>query len=320
MHDVCGTPQVLECPICNEQYGTEYETTPRVLRCGHTYCTKCLAQLVSIHAGKRYGVKCAFCSSLHELARPDPKLIPINHAVLEIIKISDSKRVEDGVQDTGPRCEYKGIHCIVNATWVCFDCNPTTNTMFCGACIKTEHDRGFDPVTRHRRMLMAQVNNPHSASCPYHPRNCATLYSVKLQEFACADCDLRPEFAEIKEDFEPIGNVVERLRSQAKSMVQYSQDILAKLNLTLLNISANNAELGPSVEQTKSQIQAKFSEIIEIINERQLTLMKHVQTEVSGLARACFPKNCLHPSTCNSAPSLHIPHIQWNPSMRTPLK
>ena len=64
-------------------------------------------------------------------------------------------------------------------------------------------------------------------------------------------------------------------------MVKYSQEILAKLNVTLGSISANNTELGPSVDQTKNQIQQKFSEIREIIQERQMTLMKHVQVEVS---------------------------------------
>ena len=284
----------MECPICNEQYGTEYETTPRVLRCGHSYCTKCLAQLVSIHAGKRYGVKCAFCSSIHEIARPDPKLIPMNHAVLEIIKISDSKKVDTEV--VVPKCEYKGQHCLEVAKWVCFDCNPTTNTIFCENCIKTEHERGFEPVARHRRMLMADVNNPHSASCPYHPRNHATLYSIHFQQFACADCDsTRPGFAETKDQFEPISDAVHRLRSQAKRMVTYSQDVLAKLNVALVSISANNAELGPAVELTKNQIQKKFSEIREIIQDRQLTLMKQVQAEVC--ANVCVHM-FVHACTC----------------------
>ena len=277
--------QVLECPICNEQYGTEYDTTPRVLRCGHTYCTKCLAQLVSIHAGKRYGVKCAFCSSLHELSRPDPKLIPINHAVLEIIKISDSKRVD--TKAVGPQCEYNGPRCEEGAKWVCFDCNPTkNNTLFCSTCIKTEHYRGFEPVTRHRRMLMAEVNNPHTAYCLYHPLILTTLYSIKLQQFACSECESsRPEFADTRDQFKPVSDAVQTLRSQAKRMVKYSQEILAKLNVTLGSISANNAELGPTVEQTKNEIQQKFSEIREIIQERQMTLMKHVQAEVCARER-----------------------------------
>ena len=278
----------MECPICNEQYGTEYQTTPRVLRCGHTYCTKCLAQLVTVHVGKRYGVKCAFCNSLHELSRPDPTLIPVNHAVLEIIKVSDSKKFEDKKgKDVGPQCEYKGVHCVGSANWVCFDCNPTTNTMFCEMCIKTEHERGFEPVARHRRMLMAHVNNPYTAPCSYHPGNMATLYSVKLQQFACIECNSRLDFNEQKDLFVPISDSVKRLRTQGKRMVMYSQDILAKLNVSLLSISANNAELGPSVQQTKNQIQEKFAEIVEIIQERQQTLMKHVQTEVCVCVCVC---------------------------------
>ena len=283
--------QVLECPICNEQYGTEFATTPRVLRCGHTYCTRCLQQLVSIHTGKRYGVKCAFCNALHELSRPDPKLIPVNHAVLEIIKISDSKRVEEEM--VGPQCEYKGVQCVEKATWVCFDCNPKANTMFCNACITTEHERGFEPVARHRRMLMTEVNSPYTAYCPHHPQNRSTLYSLKHRQFACSECESRPDFPDMK--FEPIGAAVEGLRSEARRMVKYSGDVLAKLNVTLTSISANNAALRPAVEQTKNQIQEKFSEIMEIIQERQLTLMKHVQTEVglSGVCMVCMVCVCV---------------------------
>ena len=308
--------QVLECPICNEQYGTEHSTTPRVLRCGHTYCTRCLQRLVNIHAttdsaGKRYGVKCAFCASLHELPRPDVELIPINHAVLEIIKISDSKKVEnDKVKDVGPQCEYKGANCVGSANWVCFDCNPTTNTMFCEPCVKTEHERGFEPVARHRRMLMAQVSNPHTASCPYHPKNRATLYSVKLQQFACIECDTRPEFAEQKDLFELISDAVQRLRSQSKRMVTYSQEILARLNISLVSISANNSDLGPSVELTKNQIEEKFSEIREIILERQQTLMTHVQSEVCVCVCMCV---CARPLcfvlSLQMPYSTHIPEL-----------
>ena len=114
----------------------------------------------------------------------------------------------------------------------------------------------------------------------WHPKNKATLYSVKLQKFACAECNSRPDFAEQKALFEPIGDTVRQLRTQAKRMVKYSQDILAKLNVSLGNISANNAELGPAVQQTQTLIQEKFTEIVTIIQEREQTLMKHVQTEV----------------------------------------
>jgi gas vesicle protein len=130
-------------------------------------------------------------------------------------------------------------------------------------------------------MLMTEVNNPHAAYCLYHPRILATLYSIKFQQFACSECESsRPEFADTRDQFEPISDAVQTLRSQAKRMVKYSQGILAKLNVALGSISANNAELGPTVEQTKNQIQQKFSEIREIIQERQMTLMKHVQAEV----------------------------------------
>ena len=285
----------MECPICNEQYGTDYDKTPRVLKCGHTYCTKCLAKLITIHPGKKYGVKCAFCNALHELSRLDPTIIPINHAVLEIIKVNDSAKVKEEKAKDVPKCEFKGSTCIGTANWVCFDCNPTTNTMFCDACIKAEHERGFEPVARHRRMLMAHVNNPHTASCTYHPRNTATMFSVKLQVFACVECNSRPDFSEQKHLFEPIADSVQRLRSQARRMVKYSQDILANLNVSLANISANNAELGPSVQQTKSQIQEKFAEIVEIIQEREQTLMKHVEAEVCVCVCVCV---CLCVSMC----------------------
>ena len=273
--------QVLECPICNDQYGTEHDTTPRVLGCGHTYCSKCLTQLVTVR-GAKSKVKCAFCNFQHALLRPDPTLIPANHAVIEIIKLGDV------VPDDGPKCEYKGSKCTGSASWVCFDCNAGEQTLFCEKCIKTEHERQFGPVRRHRRTPMAQLNEPQTVTCHWHSKNRATLYSLKLRKFACNDCNSRADFAEQRALFEPIGPVTRQLRAQAKRLVLYSQDVLARLNAMLQSIAADKAQLSPSVQQAKTQIQEKFAAITNIVQERQQVLMDRIETEV----RMLMPVKC----------------------------
>ena len=106
------------------------------------------------------------------------------------------------------------------------------------------------------------------------------MYSLKLRKFACVECNSRPDFAEQQALFVPIGDATRQLRSQAKRLVQYSQDVLARLNIMLENIASNNAELGPSVQQAKTQIQEKFAAITNIVQDRQQTLMDRVELEV----------------------------------------
>ncbi|XP_068205626.1 uncharacterized protein [Palaemon carinicauda] len=70
------------CEFCGDHMGEE-KTTPRVLRCGHTFCTPCVSEF---YGGGKY--KCPTCGKhLHSKYFSS---IPVNHALLKIMKAKKS--------------------------------------------------------------------------------------------------------------------------------------------------------------------------------------------------------------------------------------
>ena len=84
-----------------EQYGLDFNHMPRVLRCGHTFCTRCLTKLMTPK-----GVKCPMCTSVHPLDQPNVLHLPPHYAVMQILKTSDDRTDPDVRRLPEPDCEY----------------------------------------------------------------------------------------------------------------------------------------------------------------------------------------------------------------------
>lgn len=260
----------LECSICVEQYSQDFFHNPRSLRCGHTFCTKCLMKIMTTK-----GMKCPVCSKWHNLQRPDVMQLPPNYAVMEIVK-HQVEPVEN--QATAqPKCEACKE---VSATVVCLDCFPGSQFLFCDGCDSKEHNRPFAPVRRHRRF---PIDNPPPAHiiCTRHRGNRAIMFSVNLNQFACEECKQSPDWISRADQFEPVQEVVRRWRTQAQKLNQYSRDVVDKLTGSKRSLSRIIHELNPSASTAKSQIQKTFGELMDIIQERQQNLLKYVEEEVS---------------------------------------
>lgn len=106
------------------------------------------------------------------------------------------------------------------------------------------------------------------------------MYSLDLNEFACRECQLDPSWLNKDKLFEPLDQVVTRVRSRTQRLNQYSRDSVEKLTIARRELQAIIDELGPSVTGAKTRIQTTFTEIISIIQERQQDLLKRVETEV----------------------------------------
>ncbi len=259
--------------MCAEEYSEEFDRTPRVLRCGHTYCTKCLSRIVMGRS-----LKCPICSQIHQLPKSSILELSPNYAVLQLTK-TDEEGMQRIIRKTMPLCEYCGK---VEATMICVDCNPTgVHVRFCSECEWKEHNRPFRPVQRHKRFPIDQVPvESYRIICSTHHSKDATMYSVCLNQFACEECTMAQDWPTRYQNFEPIDRAVRRLRTEAQRLNQYSKDVLNSLASAESNLSKIVYELGPSVSNAKSQIQTTFSEILTAIQERQQKLLKYVEEEV----------------------------------------
>ena len=272
---------MLECSICVESYAEDYDHVPRTLHCGHTFSTNCLMRMIS---GK--GMKCPICSKWHPLQEPDVARIPINFAVLDIVR--NIVPVQNPEEVKGPQCEA----CRVKpSTIVCLDCSPGSYYRFCVDCDKSEHERGFAPSARHRRRAEGKIPSSIHVFCSEHPKNEATYFSVELNQFACHECTTNPIWVTRSRDFEPIADAVTKLRGNAQRMIQHSREILDRLSDSKRELIDVVNGLGGAGGEAKSSVSKTFGDIIELIQKRQMQLLKYVDEIVSfsfDLLPGCF--------------------------------
>ena len=262
---------VLECSICTEQYGTDFNRTPRSLRCGHTFSSGCLLKILTSR-----GVKCPICSIEHPLSSPDVSQIPVNYAVLEILRNIVGTSKDQPSDENTPRC---GVCNQKNAQVVCIDCQPGVKFLFCHPCDQQEHNRDFKPVQGHRRYPIDRVPAP-VFTCSRHRDKQATLYSENLQEFACEECKRAPDWLTRSTMFVPIPDALNRLRSHTQKLNIYSLNVMSQLKDAKHKMKRIIDGLDPSASKAKLEIQTKFGGIVDLIQSRQQQLLDYVENEV----------------------------------------
>ena len=224
------------------------------------------------------GVKCPICGVNHPLPTPDVTQIPVNYAVLEIIRnICDTSRDRlDPVDDTTPRCQVCSTK---NAQVACIDCQPGVKFLFCHTCDQQEHNRPFKPVQGHRRYPVDRV--PMAVYvCSRHRNNQAILFSENLFEFACEDCKKDPDWLTRSTMFDAIPDVLHRLRSHSQKLNVYSLNVISQLKDAKHKMKVIIENLDPSASKAKQDIQVKFGAIMDLIQTRQQELLDYVENEV----------------------------------------
>ena len=225
------------------------------------------------------GAKCPVCNNVDPLDQPNVLHLPPNYAVMQILKTSKDSAEPEVRSLPEPDCEY----CKKNpAEKVCIDCSPGAQVKFCVQCDSEWHYRPFASVQRHRRYPINQLPTL-TPTCSTHRSNEATLYSLKLNQFACNECSASPEWVLNQHEFEPIQQAVLKLRSRAQRLNQYSQEVIGRLSQSEVKIGQIVFELAPSVTTAKNEIQMTFNNLIIAIQERQQALVEKVDDVVRTL-------------------------------------
>ena len=80
MKSLKSNEEILICPICYVRYRNDIEMTPHCLKCGHTFCKKCL---ISMKKGN--GIKCGICQ-IETLLTVDNPIVE-NKAILNTLSL-----------------------------------------------------------------------------------------------------------------------------------------------------------------------------------------------------------------------------------------
>ncbi|CAL4108336.1 unnamed protein product [Meganyctiphanes norvegica] len=105
----------LECQICCCEFD-ECKHRPRILSCGHTFCSICLKKLLIEDV-----ITCPNCQNLH--AAENVENIKINYLIENLLSPNDLKAIN---LDTGYKCKehyYElNFFCETHKEWICRDC------------------------------------------------------------------------------------------------------------------------------------------------------------------------------------------------------
>ena len=108
-----ASAEVLECPVCCEQFDDQ-NICPRILSCGHSFCTGCLERLLS--ADNK--IPCPTCRDEVNVPQAGVVGLPKNFALLSIINENVTTQHQEGEGfHTCEACDDKHP-----ATFFCLDC------------------------------------------------------------------------------------------------------------------------------------------------------------------------------------------------------
>lgn len=169
-----------------------------------------------------------------------------------------------------------------SATVICVDCEPGSHFRFCDKCDTDEHNRPFGPAQRHKRFPIDQAPNPGSyIFCSRHPRVTASLYSEALNEFACSICQTDSDWVTRVLQFVLISDCTKKMRLKVQNFTKYTNDMNKKLSESKQNLETIMNNLEPVSMSVQANITKTFSDCIEVLQERQRTLLLNVEIEVS---------------------------------------
>ena len=119
--------KAFECGVCHQPYQVEGDLQPRILDCGHTFCTRCMGEVSQVG-----NIQCPACMRKTQVEFGTQSL-RINYAILEILEKQDNYTPKPRV----PLCEACRM---AEAQVYCEQCG-LEGFRLCLRCSNVEHDR-----------------------------------------------------------------------------------------------------------------------------------------------------------------------------------
>ena len=261
------TESSLDCPICANRFTIDGPLQPRILKCGHTFCTNCIRQTSKMEKNL---IKCSFCFGVTPKGAMGIYSLPVNITLVDVLSnMNLQRRLES---ETAP----VDFCCVCNnpAEKICFDCD-STGCKLCELCCFNEHNRPFRPVQLHKPLNIDEVN---TSLCVKH-KQLLTHYSEKAAIFACKEC-----LAEsVDVDFLPMEVVIQTLRQRLPKVMEGLESYLRRLQDAQYRMEIIQGELGVTKSKTMQEILKKFNNYLFIFQEREKTLLANLEMEVSGI-------------------------------------
>ena len=239
-----------ECSICYEHYN-EQSKCPRLLSCGHSFCSRCLERLL-----RGSTIDCPKCrnpvavpSGVHGLSK--------NFALLDIVNETAPKR------NTGTTGLHDCEACDENhpANFRCLDCKE--NMCKTAAQFHTRNKASRD----HRVVTLEELEaNPQlvsvSLTCQKH-NDKFRFFDEKCGQVVCRECIALEHFGH---ECLPLAEAAIKYRPQVEHLIAETNDLLFEAAVLEGRVKAVRVELEKALEKGVEDIGNFFREVCKRVS------------------------------------------------------
>jgi hypothetical protein len=288
-YSVTGTESLATCQRCNEIFDD-----PRLLTCLHSFCMKCIRDLIN-HGGTKLEIRCHVCKSTTEVPVGGIESIPPN---LYLEHESIIARLEQRiVAPSLPDCEECSRDPVLKTLSFCCTCI----SFLCDKC-HTQHVLSRKSHLHHRILLLDDTTNIKAklrenltflpTTCPVHIRQEITFFCNDCELLICIQCALAKHPGHNLDDLQ---DFVTRQKNTFCEEVKDMPNIVGKLddlmnsgrivceNIKVRELSINEsigkvfAELHQALDTRKSVLQQQCTDIVT-------TKLDTLTVQIDGLA------------------------------------
>ena len=259
----------LQCPIC-----LDLMTEPKFLSCSHTFCKKCLTDLLASKSGSN-SLTCPVCRSETEVEHGDVSNLKTNIPLKSLIA---------DVKDKGVLCE--GCETESLAVFYCCDCE---NNM-CGAC--HDHHGKWKPNKNHKVVSVSDIRQgkvvlKKTVLCKDHDQgeeHECTDVCMTCKKFICLRCRMLyhekkgHDVQSSKEYYASSTNEMESLLKEA--------DIKTKaIDKYIVFVEREREKDIKHIEGVQAEADRVYQEELKKLNERKALIDKKCNDEKEWIGR-----------------------------------
>ena len=269
---------ILECSICLQVY-----QDPRLLPCGHTFCLKCLQELVDKRKSDSAQLSCCLCRSPWTVQPDAISSLPKNFIAIEFISSLSSviQCGETGSDEKHDKVEHFCIDC-----WepLCSSCNSfhkkTKATR--SHAVKKITDVNRDDISRHKKQMMSK--------CVSHNEYPIELYCTVCEDIACTKCFMLSHATHSCIDIiEADSKFVEKINSSLYKLKMSSKLYNTELKLVYeqkKKLRKQNEAMENNVKlllgEFRTNLKIMYDKLIEKINKYEKTVLDTISSKTSA--------------------------------------
>ena len=256
--------ELFECSICLESL---INKQPRLLSCGHTFCTPCLQQL---SGGNR--VNCPKCRS--------PTQLPPG-GVQDLPKNTDIGKMREREQELSARSEYYCQMCRKKDANVEFFCTACPRGQICQGCC---HKHKIIPALKSHQIFpveKTQTEGKHEEKCKQHG-DLLEYFCPQCDEAICVTCTCDPQHEQHCGQIVDLKTGLQELKQSMNKLCETFKDSVKKVEICSEFLKQDV----DSVKESKKDLSTKCQEMEMVLNQMKKQLK--IITEIDQpLVSAC---------------------------------